>query len=79
MNRMNKTTIRYVTCCLYVCEDGGADSQLQPLIDLITSPLKAITEQQQAHARQIEEQKQTLTKIFTQQVETLKVEVAAMI
>jgi hypothetical protein len=60
-------------------EDGGAGSQLQPLIDLITSLLKAIEEQKQAHAAQIEEQKQTLTKVFTQQVETLKAEVAAMI
>lgn len=73
-----------------ITEDGDAGPQLQPLIDLITSLLKTIEEQRQAHAaqikeqqqthaRQIEEQKQTLTEVFTQQVETLKAEVAAMI
>jgi hypothetical protein len=73
-----------------ITEDGGAGSQLQQLTDLVTSLLKTIEEQkqahaaqieeqQQAHARQIEEQKQTLTKVFTQQVETLKAEVTAMI
>ncbi len=61
-----------------ITEDRGAGSQLQQLTDLVTSLLKTIEEQkqahaaqieeqQQAHARQIEEQKQTLTKVFTQQ------------
>jgi hypothetical protein len=75
-----------------IAQDGStaASAQLQPVIDLIASLLKAIEEQKQAHARQIEEQQQaharhieeqmqTLTKIFTQQVETLKAEMTAMI
>ena len=70
--------------------NAAAGAQTKPLIDLITTLLKVmeeqqqahsrqIEEQQQAHARQIEEQKVTLTQIFTQQVETLKAEMMAMI
>lgn len=53
---------------------AAAGMQIKTLIDLITSLLKAMEEQQQAHAKQIEEQKLTLTKIFTQEVDTLKAE-----
>jgi hypothetical protein len=43
-----------------ITENGRAatGAQLQPLINLITSLLKAIEEQKQAHATQIEEQQQ---------------------
>lgn len=52
----------------------SATTQLKMLTQLVTSLLKAMEEQKQEHADQME----TLTKTFTQQIDTLKAEVAEM-
>lgn len=48
--------------------------QIKVLTDLVKSLLKAMEEQKEEHANQIE----TLTKTFTQQIETVKAQVTEM-
>jgi hypothetical protein len=60
-----------------ITQDGSAvaGAQLQPLVDLITSLLKAIEEQKQAHATQIEEQQQAHARRIREQKQTLDVSI----
>lgn len=52
----------------------AANAQVKVLTDLVKSLLRAMEEQKEEHANQLE----TLTKTFTQQIETLKAQVTEM-
>jgi hypothetical protein len=58
----------------YEKSNASANSQIKVLTDLVKSLLKAMEEQKEEHAHQLE----TLTKTFTQQIETLKAQVMEM-
>jgi len=53
---------------------SAANAQVKVLTDLVKSLLRAMEEQKEEHANQLE----TLTKTFTQQIETLKAQVTEM-
>jgi uncharacterized protein YicC (UPF0701 family) len=52
----------------------SANAQIKALTDLVKSLLRAMEEQKEDHGNQLE----TLMKIFTQQIETLKAQVTEM-
>jgi Zinc knuckle len=57
-------------------EKGTTNAQIKALTDLVKSLIKAMEDQKQTHQNQIEALMETMTKTVTQQIDTLKAEVA---